>query len=143
MDANAIYFVDYYSKNLLKCTLSSGSVAPLITGNSSEAGPIFIDSNNVYADLNGNLLAVPKSGGAATTLVATGEAYGLASDGIHFFFVETNAIKSISVSGGPAAVIVTTPPSSLTGFAVDSSFLYWGEISGGFGAGKLWRMPKP
>jgi hypothetical protein len=143
VDASAIYFSDYWSKDVRKYSFSSGSIAPLITGNSSSDGGLFIDANNVYFCNAGNVLEVPKSGGAVMTLVSSGAANGFASDGSSVFYVENNAIKSVPVIGGDPSTLINLGTSGVSCMAVDGSYLYWGDPSGGAGAGKIWRMVKP
>jgi hypothetical protein len=142
VDDGAIYFVEYSSRDVRKCSLPSGTVTSLITGNASE-GSIFIDGVNVYFNLGGNIQAVPKAGGIVTPVVSGGGAIGYASDGVRLFFVENNSIRSIQVSGGSASTLVNIPTGSFTSLVVDDSFIYWGDNSGGVGMGKIWRMAKP
>jgi hypothetical protein len=59
MDSSAIYFVEYYGKDVKKCSLPSGAVTTLIGGNSSE-GDLIIDAANVYFSLAGNIRKVAK-----------------------------------------------------------------------------------
>jgi hypothetical protein len=143
VDGSAIYFSDYWSKDVRKYSFTSGSITPLITGNSSSDGGLFIDANNVYFNNAGNVLEVSKGGGAVTTLVSSGAAGGYVSDGSSVFYVETNAIKSVPVIGGDPSTVVNLGTGGLSSMAVDGSYLYWSDTSGGAGAGKIWRMAKP
>ncbi len=140
LDANAIYY--YSSKDLRKYSFSSGTITPLVTGNPSEVG-VFIDANNVYFNINGNIGMVPKGGGTVTILVSSGTANGYASDGINLFYMDANAIKSIPVIGGTPLALTSIPANSLSGIVVDGGYIYWNDLSGGAGAGKIWRMSKP
>ncbi|MDE3067354.1 MAG: DUF5050 domain-containing protein [Verrucomicrobiota bacterium] len=142
MDDSAIYFCEYSSKDVRKFTLSSHAIATLVTGNSSEVG-VFIDTNNVYLNDNGNIKVVPKAGGAETTLVSSGVANGLASDGTNVYYLENSVIKYIPVTGGSSLDLTAIPTNSLTSFVIGSANVYWSDTSGGAGAGKIWRMAKP
>jgi len=143
VDGIAIYFSDYDTKNVYKYSFASGTITPLITGNSSSDGGLFIDANNVYFNNAGNVLEVSKGGGAVTTLVSSGAAGGYASDGSNVFYLETNAIKSVPVIGGAPSTVVNLGTGGVSSLAVDGSYLYWSDMSGGAGAGKIWRMVKP
>ena len=143
VDADAIYFCDYFSKDLRKYSFASGTVTPLVTGNPSEVG-VFIDANNVYFNTGGgNIEAVPNGGGTVTTLVSSGTANGYASDGVNVFYVDNNVIKSIPVSGGTPTTLISIPANSLSDIVVDDTYIYWNDTSGGAGAGSIWRMVKP
>jgi YD repeat-containing protein len=143
VDGIAIYFSDYDTKNVYKYSFASGTVTPLITGNSSSDGGLFIDANNVYFNNAGNVLEVSKGGGAVTTLVSSGAAGGYASDGSNVFYVETNAIKSVPVIGGTPSAVVNLGTGGVSSMVVDGSYIYWSDTSGGAGVGKIWRMAKP
>ncbi|MFO1477395.1 MAG: hypothetical protein U1F98_12160 [Verrucomicrobiota bacterium] len=100
LDANALYFSDYFSKDVRKYDFSSGTITPLITGYTADAA-VLVDTINLYSSVNGIIQVVPKTGGKVTTLVSSGTARAYASDGTHLFYVDNNAIMSIPVTGGP------------------------------------------
>ena len=141
-DSGAIYFSDYNSKDVKKYVIPSGTLTTLIGGNSTE-GSIFIDNTNLYFNIDGSIKVVPKAGGSVSTLVSSSDAYGFASDGTYVYYVENHAIKSIPVTGGVPSSLINIPASSLSGLVMDDSFIYWNDISGGTGAGKILRMAKP
>ena len=58
-DASAIYFCDYYTKDVKKYALSGGQLSTLVSGNSGEVG-VFIDAANLYYNLNGNIRKVAR-----------------------------------------------------------------------------------
>ncbi len=140
-DESAIYYVEYFSKDVRKLT-SSGTISTLIGGNSSE-GTVFIDTDNVFFNVAGNIQKVPKSGGAVVTLVSSGGASGYASDNTNIFFLEGNVIKSVPVSGGNTSALMAVPADSLSSLVVDKAFIYWTDLSGGDSAGQIWKMAKP
>lgn len=141
-DSGAIYFSDYNSKDVKKYAISSGTLTTLIGGNSTE-GSIFIDNTNLYFNIDGSIKVVPKAGGFVSTLVSSANANGYASDGTYVYYVENHAIKSIPVTGGVPSSLINIPASSLSSLVMDDSFIYWNDISGGTGAGKILRMAKP
>ncbi len=143
MDSSGIYFVDYYTKNVLQYSFSSGMLVTLIGGNSTEGDNIFTDANNVYLSISGNIESVPKSGGVPTMLVSGGAAHGYASDGANVFYEESNAIKSVPITGGTPTTLNSIQAGGFSGMVVDDHYIYWADISGGAGAGMIWRMTKP
>ncbi len=139
-DAGAIYFVDYWTKDLKVYSLASGAVTTLLGGNTGE-GSVFVDADNVYYSLNGNILKVAKAGGHVDTLVSSGRALGYVSDGSRVYYVESNAIMSVPVGGGSPATLIADPARSFRNVVTDDAFVYWAD--GYDGAGKIWRIAKP
>lgn len=140
LDDNDLYFVDYGSKDVKKFDLNTSTLSTLIGGNSGEGG-VAIDNNNVYFFLNGTVKKVSKSGGSVTTLISNIAGGGI-SDDTYLYFVQDNAIKKIPVNGGTISTVTTEYTGSISGMAVDDTYLYWGDTSGGNGAGKILRTPK-
>ncbi|MFO0795599.1 MAG: C39 family peptidase [Candidatus Brocadiaceae bacterium] len=142
MDNTGIYFVDYGTMDVKKFDLNTSSLSTLISGNSDEGG-VVIDSNYVYFRLSGTIKKVSKIGGSVTTLTSGGSNIGsYVSDDTYLYFVQDNAIKKIPVSGGTISTVTTDYTSSVSSIAVDDTYLYWGDTSGGTGAGKIVRMSK-
>lgn len=142
-DPEAIYFVDYSTKNVYKCSLASGVVAPLITGNTAESS-LFLDAQYLYQNIGGSIRKVAKSGGQAETLfTGTAANGGYASDGTYVYFETNDAINYIPAGGGLPTKLISILPGSLTSLIVDKTSVYWTDISAGAGSGKIWRMPKP
>lgn len=142
MDDQAIYFVELGSKELRKFDFAQGTTTTLIGGN-AVAGDVFIDATNVYLNLSGSIKRVAKTAGPSSTLVATGTARGYASDGTSLFFVDANTLKTIPVSGGTPTPLLYLPGDSPNSLVLDTNFIYWSDTSGGPGAAKILRMPKP
>ena len=140
IDSTNVYFIEYYSQNVLRYNIANSTVTPLITGNATEGG-IFIDADRVFFNIDGSIKMVAKSGGVVTTLVSSTTAAGHVSDGISLFFTENGAIKSLPLSGGAPTFILTEPAGGV-GLAVDETFLYYSDRSGGPGAGRIFKMPK-
>ena len=77
-----------------------------------------------------------------STLVSNRNANGYVSDGANIFYVETNAIKSIPANGGTPVHFDQHTGEQLVEYR-RGSYIYWNDIGGGTGAGKIWRMVKP
>ncbi len=142
-DPEAIYFVDYSTRNVYKCSLASGAVTPMITGNTAESS-LFLDAQYLYQNLGGSIRRVAKSGGQTETLFTGTTGYGgYASDGTYVYFETKDAINYIPAGGGLPTQLISIPPGSLTSLIVDKTSVYWTDISAGAGSGNIWRMPKP
>ena len=141
-DSSAIYFVQYSTKDVMKYDIGSASLSVLIGGNSTE-GNVFIDTSNVYLNIGGSIKAVSKAGGAVTTLVSGAGVNGYVSDGSFVYFTDGSFIKTIPVSGGVVTSLIPVTAGSVTAMAVDGTWIYWTDVSGGTGAGKIWKRSKP
>jgi hypothetical protein len=141
MDNNAIYFVDYYTKNVERFDLGTKSLTTLITSSNSSEGNVFINGEFVFFNLNGNIAQVPKTGGAVTTLVNTGTATAYAADETNVYFVASGAICSVPINGGMIVSYAPVTGSSVSGIAVDGTSLFWGDTSGGSGSGAIQAIP--
>lgn len=142
VDSEAVYFVDFSSKDVKKFTLSSGALTDLITGNPTEGG-IFLDADNAYLNIDGSIRKVAKGGGPVSTLVSGANATGFASDGVRVFFVEDAAIQAVAVGGGTPITVLSIPDGGVTSLVVDEESVYWGDASAEVGSRKIWKMPKP
>src|SRR5579859_4028986 len=142
-DQSAIYFVDYNTKDVKRFDLTSHLLSTLITGNSSE-GSLFINTSYVFFSINGSVKRVPKAGGSVVTLVSSGIATGYTADDAEVFFVNGQTIGSVPVAGGSTNTLqYISSPTAVASMAVDSNYLYWADVSGGNGAGAIYRMPNP
>ena len=144
IDSSALYFVEYFSHNIERLDLANFNVLHLVTGNAS-GSVIFSDANSVYyyyTDPGADVLyKVPNTGGASTPIYTTPDPFDVAnpelfSDGSRIYYIEFgNAIRSLSVNGGPATTIVTR--TGIHSFVVDGNTLYWSE--GPLDAGRILR----
>lgn len=140
LDSNAIYHCDYWTKNIRRYDLATGALITLVS-NASESG-VFIDNTNLYFNITNSIRAIPKTGGTVTTLVSSTNATGYVSDGVRVYYVENDVVKSIPVGGGASRNEINIPGNSLNSLVVDDAFIYWTDVSGGNGAGKIWRKQK-
>jgi hypothetical protein len=147
VDSTSIYFVEYFSRDVRKLAVASGTLTTLISGNSTE-GYIFIDSNNVYLNLNTlgtqSIKKISKNGGPVTTIVDNNSnAFGFVSDDVYVYFTENGDLKKVSVNGGAPTLLLQNSNINL-GFgdgpvmAVDNLYLYWRDTP----AGTIMRMSK-
>lgn len=141
-DSDAIYFVDYYTKDVKRFDLSTNAITTLIGSNSSE-GTIFINDSMVFFNIGGSIEAVPKTGGTATTLVSSQTATGFVATSNYLFFIDNGAIQATPLAGGQPIVLRSVSPNVVTSMAVDNTYLYWTDTSAGIGAGVIMRTPLP
>jgi len=150
VDSTNIYFVEYFSRDVRKVDVASGALTTLISGNSTE-GSIFIDSNNVYLNLDTlgtqSIKKVSKNGGPVTTIVDNNSnAFGFVSDDVYIYFTENGDLKKVSVNGGTPTLLLPSSNITLGGdgplMVVDNLYLYWRENSGVPGLGRIMRMSK-
>jgi hypothetical protein len=93
-----------------------------------------LDDTNVYltnvgTPNNGNVVKVPKSGGAPVPLVtALSLPSGIAVNGTSAFFGSvSHGISSVPIGGGPSAIVVpaAAAPGGALEVAVDPDYIYW------------------
>lgn len=126
VDDTAIYFVEYNSKNVDRFDVSTGTLTPLITGNSTE-GSIVADQQNVYFSQGTSIGKISKQGDSLTTIYTGGSLQMLAADGIRVFFAENGNLKSVPTSGGAAQTLVSgaAPAAAVS----DGTYVYWANSS--------------
>ena len=142
VDGGSIYFVQYSNKDVLRYDIATASLSTLISGNSAEGG-IIIDATYVYLSVGGSIKRVSKGGGAVTTLLSGSDASARVSDGVFVYFTEGNYIKTVPVAGGAVTNLISVPAGSVNSMAVDSTWIYWADTTGGAGAGKIFKRAKP
>jgi hypothetical protein len=98
-----------------------------------------IDATSVYwtdcgDPTGGNVLKMPKTGGAVVTLASGDVLSGIAVEGSELYWVArtsvgAGAIKTVPVAGGTPTVVAAQSgaPSHLV---ADASFVYWGDLDG-------------
>lgn len=138
-DSGAIYFVEYFSRNVYRFDVATNTRTPLITGNAVQGG-VVIDANNVYYSDGTRILAVPKQGGSVSTLYTGSSVSARVSDGGILYFTEDGNLKAIPLTGGAATL--TLPGASVVGMVQDPNALYWADASAGNGAGVIYRLQK-
>ncbi len=136
VDNSAIYFVDYRSKNVDRFDVATGTLTPLITGNSLE-GSITIDQQNVYFALGTTISKVSKQGGSVAVLYTGQSLQLLAADGARVFFAENGNLRLVPAGGGAAQTLVSgaSPAAAVS----DGTYLYWANSSGP-GAANVYRL---
>ena len=138
-DSGAIYFVEYFSRNVYRFDVATNTRTPLITGNAVEGG-VAIDANNVYYSDGSRIRVVSKLGGSVSTLYTGANVSVRVSDGGILYFTEGSDLKAIPVTGG--AVTLTLAGASVVGMVQDPNALYWADTSAGNGAGVIYRLQK-
>ncbi len=126
VDSSSIYFTEYNTKNVDRFDVSTGTLTPLITGNSSESS-IALDQQNLYASQGNGIVKVSKQGGSATPLYIGQAIQLLAADGVRVFFFENGNLRSVPAGGGTAQTLLTGV--SATAAVSDGTYLYWANSS--------------
>lgn len=138
-DSGAIYFVEYFSRNVYRFDVATNTRTPLITGNAVEGG-VVIDANNVFYSDGSRIRVVSKLGGSVSTLYTGTNVSVRVSDGGILYFTEGGDLKAIPVTGGAATL--TLPGTSVVGMVQDPNALYWADVSGGASAGVIYELRK-
>ena len=145
LDADAIYFVEYHSRDVRRLDLKTSAVTTLLGGNPKE-GLLSADAANLYYALDGgSITRLPKAGGTPTVLVPSGARAFMASDGAGLYYVAVDrSLRRVDLASGAEAVFTTAlmNPNDDTFLAVDESHVYWTDSSAGRGAGVIWRARK-
>jgi hypothetical protein len=137
IDQSALYFVEYFTKNVYRFDLSTHVLTPLITGNPAE-GQVVINSTTVFFALGSTIRAVPKTGGTPTTIYSgTAPQLGTAND-THVFFMEGTNLNEVPVAGGTTRMLV--PNVQLTASVAGKHFLYYGDQSQGLGSSVVYKV---
>jgi len=132
MGSPKIYLTDLYvlgNSNISKIDISTGILTTVIT--ETNAGSYDVDENGIYWSSNGESLRKANHDGTAETIIATGlnnQRGELLLDDGTIYWSESNAIKSISTSGGQITTI--TENVSPNFMAKDSTNIYFTEAVG-------------
>jgi hypothetical protein len=140
--AGVIYYSDYHTRNVRRFDPVTATVPDVLTGLSAEPY-LSVDANNLYVTAAGNLIAVNKSSGIATTLVGDGTAVQGQSDGLNLYYFDnvSEQIKRQPLAGGLTQTLVDAP--GLIDMAVGNGTVYWSTGGGELGPGSIWTVPEP
>jgi hypothetical protein len=122
LDASALYFVDYYTKDLRRLDLSTGVLTTLIGGTPPTQGYFIIDDTYLYFTAGVSIIKLAKQGGAPTVLY-TGEVDSLIQDTSTLYFRNKNTIFMIPKVGGTPTPLYTETNLSL--IASDGGSLFF------------------
>jgi hypothetical protein len=102
---------------------SNGSQGLAVTA----TGAIFSEMQSGSGGV-GEIVSIPATGGSGTVLATTkGEAHALVTDDQNVYFVDTEATKSVPLSGGAVRMVAAAVPFSL---AVAQGTLYLADFTG-------------
>ena len=141
VDGSMMYFVDY-NNYLKRFDLTTGVTTSMQDFGSGLDGAFFINGPNIYLNIAGDILAVPKFGGPVITLVDGEVATAFASDGAFVYYREAAAVRRVPVGGGPSDLIAEVVGGDITGIAVDAKRVYW-AVSAEPGSGGIYMIDKP
>jgi hypothetical protein len=109
---------------------TGGAIATVVDGIAAQSPPIAVDANFVYIADNWRIKKVPIDGSGIETLArGDDQIEGLATDGVHVFWIDRSAnIFRVSVAGGePVALApgIPGPPESTGLIRAAGGFVYW------------------
>lgn len=149
VDADNVYWTEYgVGGKVRKSAFGSGTVTTLVS-QEDYAGPIAVDSTDVYWLGGGALKKIGKNGGTVTIL-ATGPGYNLALDATNVYWVEyidgfpsSVEVRKVGKNGGPVTTLARIASiGNYYGIAVDGTNVYWTEPSMATNGGMIKTLPK-
>jgi hypothetical protein len=149
VDADNVYWTEYgIGGKVRKSAFGSGTVTTLVS-QEDYAGPIAVDSTDVYWLGGGALKKIGKNGGTVTIL-ATGPGYNLALDATNIYWVayidgfpSSAEVRKIAKNGGPVTTLARIANiSNYYGVAVDGTNVYWTESTMATNGGMIKTLPK-
>lgn len=149
VDADNVYWTEYgIGGKVRKSAFGSGTVTTLVS-QEDYAGPIAVDSTDVYWLGGGALKKIGKNGGTVTIL-ATGPGYNLALDATYVYWVayidgfpSSAEVRKVAKNGGPATTLAKIANiSNYYGIAVDGTNVYWTESTMATNGGMIKTLPK-
>lgn len=136
-DATAIYFIEYFSRNVDRFDTTTMTLTPLLTGNPTE-GQIAIDMITVYFSHGTTIQAIPKTGGSPTTIYTGIAPRVLAANGTQVFLTDGPDLKVVPVTGGPARTLASG--FSIAVATASKTELFFTDNSQGFGHSIVYRI---
>jgi hypothetical protein len=136
IDATSAYWTSLGAGGVLRVSLSGGTVTTLASGYMPDP-PIAIDATSVYFASNSPpaILSVPLAGGAVSTLASGVDIGDVAPNSIAvdatsvYWPSQTKGIFTVPLTGGTVTTLAAATAAAVTGVAVDSKHLYWGNTS--------------
>jgi hypothetical protein len=148
-DADSVYWTEYgVGGNVKKSIFGSGMVTTLVS-QEDFAGPIAVDSTDVYWLGGGALKKIDKNGGTATVL-ATGPGYSLALDDTNVYWIafingfpNSAEVRKVGKNGGLVTTLAKIANiNNFYGIAVDGTNIYWTESTTATNGGMIKTLPK-
>jgi hypothetical protein len=133
-----------------------GGAPTLLASRLRGAGPIAVDSTNIYWLSTGryggdpqesdSLMKVPKSGGTPTTLASKQAAYGMgiALTPTNVYWVEEagdGPVMTVPIGGGTPTTVTSTSLQPSGGIAVDATSVYWTAIGADPSSAAILKAP--
>jgi hypothetical protein len=148
-DADSVYWTEYgVGGNVKKSIFGSGMVTTLVS-QEDFAGPIAVDSTDVYWLGGGALKKIDKNGGTVTVL-ATGPGYSLALDDTNVYWIasingfpNSAEVRKVGKNGGLVTTLAKIANiNNFYGIAVDGTNIYWTESTTTTNGGMIMTLPK-
>ena len=140
LDADRVYWTGGDPRTLVRSIgRSGGDAVDLYESNDRQPPTIAVDATTVYLGGYGKLLALPKEGGAATTLVdGMGKLLQVAADGARVYYEDptNDEIRTMPSGGGPSSLVTRGASQRGSAFHVVGRDLYFGA------GGSVWRVAK-
>jgi hypothetical protein len=131
VDGNDVYFGDYGGAIEKLPLLGTSPVTAIGQPPAVDTNPrrlVAYGANLYWFSLNsGDLLTVPKAGGTPTVLVANDVANDLVLDGPYLYYSGNSGVTRYEIATGTITPVVAAGP---LGLAVDSSYVYFGDVAG-------------
>jgi hypothetical protein len=149
VDAGNVYWTEYGIGGKVRKSAFGGGTVTTLVSQEDYAGPIAVDSTDVYWLGGGALKKIGKNGGTVTIL-ATGPGYNLALDATNVYWVvyidgfpSSVEVRKISKNGGPVTTLAKIANiSNYYGIAVDGTNVYWTESTMAINGGMIKTLPK-
>lgn len=150
VDTDTVYWTEYgIGGKVRKAAFGSGTLTTLVS-QEDYAGPIAVDSADVFWLGGGALKKIGKNGGVVTIL-ATGPGYNLALDSTNVYWIAytdgpsggSAEVRKVGKNGGPVITLARIPNlSNNYGLAVDETNVYWTESTMAINGGMIKTLPK-
>lgn len=137
MDDTAMYFVEYFTKNVYRFDLTTHVLTPLIVSNPAE-GSLVINSSTVFFSVGSTIQAIPKAGGTSTTIYTGTQPAVVAANDKKVFFTDNGALLEIPIAGGSAKTLVSRV--TLTAAVAGKTHLYYSDEPSGPGSSIVYKI---
>jgi hypothetical protein len=141
VDSTNVYWTEYGIAGSVKKAGINDGIVTTLASNVDYAGPIAVDSTDVYWINGGALKKIGKNGGAITTL-AEADGYDLAMDSVFVYYIRSGQLRKIPKQGGQYTTLASVNVINYCGIAVDDSHVYWSEWGTASNNGYIKAVPK-
>lgn len=121
-----------------RVSVNGGNPTILGTSQGSFATGIALDSASIYWADGDYVTKAPLGGGNPTTITSAFGVWQVATDGTNVYWSAGTVVKKRPVGGGAESLVATCLGECPSGFAIDSTHLYWTS----YGAAAIVRAPK-